>query len=423
VQLARCHAGRARRPVGDILAQQRRRDATLIDDRRLTRAIGIVVPVAVWVLGMVPGPTRGLTIDYVITFTLLLVGMIVVDLAMPLEDPGAAAWWRRGGCLIAELILGFLVVQVHGSLIRPALIYLLPASRAILLFGERRGLIASASVWLAYGVNVALYAWPDRLGEFANYFAFFLAPYALAVVLTLGQLRQAAARKHVQTLYDQLRTAHAELQELHAVTREAAVTQERDRLAREIHDSLAHYLTIVNVQLEAAEKLPDHARSREQVIRARRLTLECLQDVRQSVAALRASTLDELSLPRALRKLAEEFAATSGLQVKLNLDSADDAAIGPQHTLALFRVAQEGLTNVQRHACAQRVVITLCRTPDGALSLTVEDDGVGPLDAERTPNGSSFGLIGLRERVELLGGRLGFDRGKYGGARLSVVIP
>jgi signal transduction histidine kinase len=236
-------------------------------------------------------------------------------------------------------------------------------------------------------------------------------------------LRQAAARKYVQMLYDQHRTAHAELPELHAVTREAAVTQERNRLAREIHDSLAHYLTIVNVQLEAAEKLRDHARSREQVLRARRLTLECLQDVRQSVAALRASTLDELSLPRALRKLAEEFASTSGLQVELNLDGADDVAIGPQHTLALFRVAQDGLTNVQRHACAQWVVITLCRTADGALSLTVEDDGVGPRDVQRTPNDTSFGLIGLRERVELLGGRLGFDRGQNSGARLSVVIP
>jgi signal transduction histidine kinase len=385
--------------------------------------MGVVLPLAVWVLGMVPGPARGLSPDYVVSFTLLLVGVIAVDLAMPLDEVHSGGWWRRGPCLLAMLVLGFLVVQVHGTLIRPALIYLLPASRAVLLYGERRGLLASLCVWLAYGINVGLYAWPDRLGEFANYFAFFLAPYVLAVVLTLGQLRQASARRHVQVLYDQLRAAHTELQALHAISREAAVTEERNRLAREIHDSLAHYLTIVNLQLEAAEKLPEQERAREQVTRARRLTLECLQEVRQSVAALRASTLEELSLPRALRKLADEFGATAGLCVDVHVDIHTDTALGPQHTLALFRVAQEGLTNVQRHAQAQRVVITLSQTADDVVTLTVEDDGVGPPAPGPTSNGTHFGLLGLRERVELLGGQLGFGRGERGGARLRALIP
>ena len=397
---------------------------TFSGDRRLSfRAIGIVVPLAVWVLGIVPGPARGLTVEYVITFTLLLVGMLLVDLAMPLEQPGTGVWWRRGPCLVAQLILGFLVVQVHGSLIRAALIYLLPASRAVLLYGERRGLLASSSVWLAYAVNVGLYAWPDRLGEFANYFAFFLAPYALAVVLTLGQMRQAAERHKVEAVYQQLRTAHAELQALHAVTREAAVAEERNRLAREIHDSLAHYLTIVNLQLEAAEKLPDHRRVREQVIRARRLTLECLQEVRRSVAALRASTLEELSLPLALRKLTAEFSESSGLSVELDVQVAHDAALDPQHTLALYRVAQEGLTNVQRHAHAQRVTVTLHQSTSGQLAMSVEDDGIGP-PAESVPlDRDRFGLLGLRERIELLGGHLEFRQGANGGARLSASVP
>jgi signal transduction histidine kinase len=393
------------------------------DDRRLTRAVGVVLPLAVWVLGMVPGPARGLSPEYVLSFTLLLVGVVVVDLVMPLEEPHRGAWWRRGPSLLALLILGFFVVQAHGTLIRPALIYLLPASRAVLLYGERRGLLASLGVWFAYGSNVGLYAWPERLGEFPNYFAFFLAPYVLAVVLTLGQLRQASARRHVQVLYDQLRAAHTELQALQAISREAAVAEERNRLAREIHDSLAHYLTIVNLQLEAAEKLREHERSREQVMRARRLTLECLQEVRQSVAALRASTLEDLSLPRALRKLADEFGASAGLSVEVNVDIGTDTAVGPQHTLALFRVAQEGLTNVQRHARAQRVVITLTQAADDSISLTVDDDGIGPPATGPTTNGTHFGLIGLRERVELLGGQLGFGRGERGGARLYALIP
>src|SRR5207247_10009131 len=89
---------------------------TFSGDRRLSfRAIGIVVPLAVWVLGIVPGPARGLSVEYVITVTLLLVGMLLVDLVMPLEQPQGGAWWRRAPSLIAQLVLGFALVPTHGT--------------------------------------------------------------------------------------------------------------------------------------------------------------------------------------------------------------------------------------------------------------------------------------------------------------------
>src|SRR5207248_3364774 len=164
------------------------------------------------------------------------------------------------------------------------------------------GLAMSGAVWLAYGLNVGIYAWPDKLNEFPNYFSFFLPLYLVAVVLTLAAVRQTADRRRLQTLYDELSAAHAELQDLHASAQQTAVTEERNRIAREIHDTVAHYLTVVNVQLEAAEKLggDQPERAIEQVRRARRLALDCLQEVRRSVAALRTSSLEELSLPRAL---------------------------------------------------------------------------------------------------------------------------
>jgi signal transduction histidine kinase len=319
------------------------------------------LPAAVWILGIVSPPREGLSPAYLGSFTALLVALVVVDQTAPGER---SPLWQRLLWLGAELALSFLVVRVHGTLIRPALIYLLPASRALLMFGERSGLALSLSVWLAYGLNVGLYAWPDRLGEYPSYLSFFLAPYVLAVVLTLGTLRQAAARRQVQTLYDELRLAHEQLQALHEQAREAAVAEERNRLAREIHDSLAHYLTVINVQLEAAEKLgPDRAdRALEQVRRARRLAVECLQEVRRSVAALRAANLEELSLPRALSKLATEFRESTGLAVQLELAVPDDVRLAPETALALYRAAQEGLTNVQRHARAASVHLPCART-------------------------------------------------------------
>lgn len=369
---------------------------------------------------MVSPPREGLTPEYVVGFTVLLAGLALVDRTAP---PRAAPIWRRFLWLGAELAFGFLVVRAHGTLVRPTLIYLLPASRALLLFGEWPGLGLSLLVWAAYGLNLVLYAWPDRLGELPGYLSFFLPLYLVAVVLTLATLRQATARLRLQALYDELAQAYQQLKALHGQARAAAVAEERNRLAREIHDSLAHYLTVINVQLEAAEKLaasqPDRADTA--VRRARRLVLDCLQDVRRSVGALRASTLEELSLPHALEKLAAEFTEGTGKPVKLDLAIPEQLRLPPDTEQALYRAAQEGLTNVHKHANATTVVLCL-RTEDGRIRLTVEDDGRGP-PADHGRNGSGFGLLGLRERVELLGGRVSLGPGCVRGSRLEVELP
>lgn len=392
----------------------------LADDSRLIRLAGLALPAAVWVMGIASPPRDGLSPAYVATYSSLLAGLVLVDQTAP---PRQGSFARRLLWLVAELALSFLVVSAHGSLIRPALIYLLPASRALLMFGERPGLALSLSVWLAYALNVGQYAWPDRLNEYPNYLSFFLALYVVAVALTLSTLRQAEHRLQLQRLYDELKAAHEQLQALHQQARELAVTQERNRLAREIHDSLAHYLTVINVQLEAAEKLVPHqiAMGLEQVRRARRLAVECLQEVRRSVAALRAATLDELSLPRALKKLAAEFSESTRIPVQLEVAVPDDVRLAPETALALYRAAQEGLTNVQRHARATAVHVSLARD-NGSLALTVQDDGLGPTEHGEAEN-AGLGLLGLRERVELLGGQISFGRGDSGGSRLIITLP
>jgi signal transduction histidine kinase len=244
------------------------------------------------------------------------------------------------------------------------------------------------------------------------------------VVLTLVALRQSAARRRAEALFQDLRLAHQQLQALHRQSQELAITQERNRLAREIHDSIAHYLTIVNVQLEAAEKLgPGQSeKAFNHISRARRLTMECLQEVRSSVASLRAPTLEDLSLPRALQKLTAGFTENTGIPVRLEADLADGVLLAPEVALALYRTAQEGLTNVEKHAQATRVDLLLSHR-DGGIELTVQDDGVGPAE-QFSPGQGGFGLLGLRERVELLGGQLRFGPGASGcGAALKVLLP
>jgi signal transduction histidine kinase len=287
------------------------------------------------------------------------------------------------------------------------------------MFGTGLGLSISLSVWLVYGTNVALAVLPSRAAEFPNYFSFFLAPYVLAVVLTVALMRQSADRERLQDLYNELRGAHEELQMLSRQAEEAAVNRERNRLAREIHDSVAHYLTVVNLQLEAVEKLgagqPEWAV--REASRARRLTVECLQEVRRSVAALRSATLEELSLPGALKKLVTDFGDSTGMNVQLEVGIPDDLTLPADARLALYRAAQEGLTNVHRHARARSVRIIL-RRENGHVELAVEDDGIGPGTGE-----GGFGIVGLRERVELVGGQLGFGPAPSGGSRLAVSVP
>lgn len=381
------------------------------------------MPLAVWVLGLVTPPPKGLTVEYVVTYSLLLAATALVDQTAP---PHTAPMGRRLAWLLAEVVLCGLVVRTQGTLIRPALIYLLPVGRAILLLGERGGLLASLLVWVAYVVNIAPGAWPDHLGDFPNYLSFFLAPYAVAVILSLAIVRQERARQRIQTLYDQLRVAHEELQALHREVRSAAVAEERNRLAREIHDSLAHYLTVANVQLEAAEKLgPDRANAAlEHVRRARRLTLECLQDVRRSVAAMRASTLEELAIEPSIRRLVSEFAESTGLDVRLTFEIGDGVLPSPDVAQTLYRAIQEGLTNIHKHAHASAVDLTLCSAHD-ALVLEIHDNGIGTTVAANghQPESLGYGLIGLRERVALLDGTLSFGPSARGGSCLRLALP
>lgn len=386
-------------------------------DRNLIRIIGVALAAAVWVMGMLPPPPRFSAL-YVAQLTFAIGAMILVELTAPGHN---APVWRRVVWLVLEMGLAFAVARTQTSLVRLSLIYLLPASRALLMFGIHPGLAISATVWLAYGANVALALLPAKPQEFPNYFSFFLAPYVLAVVLTSTLLRQAADRERLQGLYDELREAHQELQVLHRQAEESAINRERNRLAREIHDSVAHYLTVVNLQLEAVEKLgtDQPERAVREAKRARRLTVECLQEVRRSVAALRSATLEELSLPGALKKLASDFSENTGMQVELEVSIPEDLALPFDARLALYRAAQEGLTNVQRHAHAHSAHVMLARH-NGSVELTVEDDGVGP-GTSKTDGG--FGILGLRERVELLGGQLGFGGLAAGGSRLAVSVP
>jgi len=242
---------------------------------------------------------------------------------------------------------------------------------------------------------------------------FFFAAFA-------DQTRRAEeARRESRRLLEELQEAHRQLRVYADQVEELAVAKERNRLAREMHDTLGHRLTVAAVQLEAAERLipSDPARAAQMIGTVREQVRAALGELRQTVAALRTPTEAELPLPRALTRLADDFERATGITVHRSLPETVPA-LPPAIHVTLYRAAQEALTNVQRHAEAQQVWLTL-RVDDGVARLQVRDDGRGlPSDAEE----HGFGLRGLRERASQLGGELRLES-RPGGTKLSLCLP
>lgn len=192
---------------------------------------------------------------------------------------------------------------------------------------------------------------------------------------------------------------------------------ERLRVARELHDEVGQTLTGLLLQVDGAMRsLPADARGALEEIRER--ARESLQDVRRIAQRLRPEALDDLGLPSALMTLATRLEAQSQLHVVRAIDS-ELPPLGPETELAFYRVAQEALTNVARHADADTVELEL-RPVDAHLRLTVRDDGRG-LDGNEAP--AAGGLRGMRERALLVGGALTVGPAGTGGAEVRLDVP
>ncbi len=297
-----------------------------------------------------------------------------------------------------------------------AILFFVLSPTAFLLRPWRRAL-----VWIgAFGTLTAL-AFVREVGPLQGMVQLiaYLGGYVFFAAFARALAAAEQARREAQDLLAELQEAYAQLQAYARRVEELAVAEERTRLAREMHDALGHRLTVAAVQLEGAQRLLDRdpGRAAQMLGTAREQVRWALQELRQTVAALRASPAVDGPLETALEELIRAFAAGTGLDLELHLDP-DLPGLPSLHRHVLYRAVQEGLTNVQRHAGARRVRVGLERQGEGVL-LRILDDGRGPPD----PLEEGFGLRGLRERVERLGGRMALEPRPEGGARLRIWLP
>jgi signal transduction histidine kinase len=237
----------------------------------------------------------------------------------------------------------------------------------------------------------------------------------------LAQLPAAILRMlREQRLLDGKRRAEAELRKL-AAHLEGVREDERKRIAQEIHDELGGLLTGINAYINVAIERAG-GKADPLLTDAAGLAQDAIATVRRVITDLRPSVLDQLGLWAALEWQTEQVAHRSGLEWECRIDaSASEVELDAGRSIMLFRVVQEGLTNVVRHAAAGRVAVE-AGCDSGSLLLTVVDDGIG-ITEERLRNGASWGIIGMQERVRHFGGELQIARGGQGGTVLRVQLP
>ena len=210
---------------------------------------------------------------------------------------------------------------------------------------------------------------------------------------------------------------------LYQQSRELAVTEERNRLAREIHDTLAQSLTGMILQIEAVDDLlrQDPAQARAELHSLEGLARTALEEARRSVWGLRPPVLEEASLVDALERLVREESVAGRYSGRLSV-GGKSRPLTPAIEAGIYRITQEALTNVRRHAEARAVVVSL-RFEAGELVLTVQDDGRG-IEREREPvPDGGFGLTSMQERARLMGGAMTLESEVGRGTRVEVRVP
>jgi signal transduction histidine kinase len=214
----------------------------------------------------------------------------------------------------------------------------------------------------------------------------------------------------------ELAEKNAQLARYASTLEQLAIARERNRLARELHDTLAHTLSAVNVQLKALDVLmeSDPAAARATLEQTQALTRTGLQEARRSLQALRARPIDELGIGLALGELARKAAERAGLQLTLEVPAQIDGLEG-ETSQQVYRIAEEALNNIVRHANARHIAMRWAQH-----TLTIRDDGAG-FDTSASPNGH-YGLVGMKERAELINADLKIDSAPGKGTRIQLKV-
>jgi signal transduction histidine kinase len=356
---------------------------------------------------------------------------------------GALLWWmirvvgKSPKKWPLPLAIGLLIVITGAVGLLPAtglqwdwLLFLVTLSLFFTFLPVRLAICAGILLYIAVVFNLGWlsdWQWPQVYASLLSLIPAFLFVGLFSLFVRMLEMQKERAERLLRQLEAsnaELERAHVLLQDYASEVEELTIVRERTRLAREIHDTLGHYLSILNIQLETIGKLQerDPARAAVEIAEARRVAAQSMQEVRNAVAALRPTGIAELSFAEAVRQLGQAFERNAP-ETALTLDLETELPpLSPDISVALYRAVQETFTNIRKHAQASKVLVRL-RYEDGTIDLLVLDNGKGMADTTPERHGEGFGLVGLRERIELLGGRVSYGPAEQGGYRVTVRVP
>lgn len=379
-------------------------------------------------LPSLPLPPAAILFDTIGAFLLLaLLGRIYREAALPPLP--------RYLCLAAEISL-CVVIMRSLSLAYDGIVLLVVADLLHRYSGRHQLILLSAAMLGLYAIvdyNIASFT--NHLSPFDAYTAYYAAePRAWIIAihhgltsvnlvlfvfyLTLLVRQNHQEKQRVASLNAQLEEANARLRAYALEAESVAETRERNRLAREIHDTLGHALTGIAAGLDATAILMDiaPARAKEQLAKVKDIALRGLKDVRRSVEKLRPDDLEQLPLRQAIERMTKEFSDSTGMKITFEV-LAWPQRLRPDQEEVLYRVVQEGMTNARRHGHATHLDITV-GARRGIVYLLLADDGCGA-DIAQLKKG--FGLRHMQERLALLHGKLRYWSDQ--GFTLEAILP
>ena len=317
---------------------------------------------------------------------------------------------------LIQVPLGCLIVFVSKGAAYNALLLLPLMAHAVILLPTRLSYIAGMLILAGY--TIAVRAFSPGWDVVWNGMPIFIAGLVFITVFTQSAVSEERARSEVERLVSELTLANQQLRAYAVQVEELAIAKERNRLAREIHDGLGHYLTTIHMQIQASKAIAsrDPQKAQDALDKALDMTHQALADVRRSVASLRSPAIADLPLPDMLRELVGHI-DTGEMKTQFQV-LGTPRELSPQVRMTFYRSAQEAINNSFKHSQGSMLWVTLDFLTRDSVTMIVRDNGQGTENMD-----GGFGLIGMKERANLLNGEVRFFSAKGQGFSVEIRLP
>lgn len=320
-----------------------------------------------------------------------------------------------------QIVIGSVILLVGSAkgetITLVALLFLPLVVQSVLVLPRYWMLFVNVLILVAYTAVVMTVV--DNSSPLISHFPIFFTAQIFIVFFTQMAVNESRSREEVERLVTELAEANEHLRSYALKIEELAVTQERNRMAREIHDGLGHYLTSIHIQLQAANAVltsnGNVSKALDGITKAQNLAKNALNDVRQSVSTLRSPLIGHLPLSELIR---DHLNQTTTGSIDFQFETVgDEVDLAPNVSWTILRTTQEAVNNAIKHAKCSKVSIKLIYMTN-QIKLTITDDGIGSSDTS-----GGYGLIGLQERIHLLNGELAITTAENEGFMVEIGVP